>query len=401
VASNDNSDRRIGLLIEPLDVLLFRDARPFEIGSRAYGGLPMPQSLSGAIRTFLWRSFKPDLDLGGKAILERYGGDPAAAAESLGIPSWAARVAVTGPWLYVKPGGELAKRGEYPVAPGPVAPAPADLVCHKDKSGSLDRLRPLSADRELPGWIAPVVSEDALRPLWRSGRQAVEKAKGWLDRNELEIYLSGGIPNRVAPDDLFFCWEHRTGIAVDPGRMTAEDKKLFSVRFLRLKNGAAFYAEVVLGDGAPADEAGRFDNVLLPWGGEGRRCRISRIRPVEWPPAQAPGDGTLLLLISPGIFLHRAVWRPDRAGLPPLVAAAVPGFAAVSGWDLARREPKPTRFAAAAGSVYLFAQEASRDSNSKPFACLSSDVELSRLGYGIALKGSWTWAKPACSSSTP
>ena len=42
---------RIGLWIEPLDVLMFRDGRPFGPASRADGGLPRPQTLAGALRT--------------------------------------------------------------------------------------------------------------------------------------------------------------------------------------------------------------------------------------------------------------------------------------------------------------------------------------------------------------
>ena len=39
---------RIGLILEPLDVLFFRDGRPFEAGIRVGGQAIMPQTLAGA-----------------------------------------------------------------------------------------------------------------------------------------------------------------------------------------------------------------------------------------------------------------------------------------------------------------------------------------------------------------
>ena len=44
---------RIGLRLEALDVLFFRDGRPFDASARVLGGLPTPQTLAGALRTAL------------------------------------------------------------------------------------------------------------------------------------------------------------------------------------------------------------------------------------------------------------------------------------------------------------------------------------------------------------
>jgi CRISPR-associated protein Cmr3 len=43
--------RGIGLCLDPLDLLFFRDGRPFDAATRAYGGLPMPRTMAGALRT--------------------------------------------------------------------------------------------------------------------------------------------------------------------------------------------------------------------------------------------------------------------------------------------------------------------------------------------------------------
>lgn len=43
----------VGLILDPLDVLFFRDGRPFTASERLLSGLPLPQTLAGAIRTAL------------------------------------------------------------------------------------------------------------------------------------------------------------------------------------------------------------------------------------------------------------------------------------------------------------------------------------------------------------
>ena len=46
----------IGLKIDPLDVLFFRDGRPFGAAIRASGRLPNPQTLAGALRERIGRN---------------------------------------------------------------------------------------------------------------------------------------------------------------------------------------------------------------------------------------------------------------------------------------------------------------------------------------------------------
>ncbi len=87
----------------------------------------------------------------------------------------------------------------------------------------------------------------------------------------------------------------------------------------------------------------------------------------------------MLVLTTPGLFAEG--WRPRS--LNP-VAAAVPSHVAFSGWDLARNGPKPTRFAAAAGSVLFFDTPPQL-----PGLSLCDDAEDGRLGWGCFLEGIW------------
>ena len=59
---------------------------------------------------------------------------------------------------------------------------------------------------------------------------------------------------------------------------------------------------------------------------------------------------------------------------------------AVSGWDVARGSPRPTRFAAPAGSVYFVTTPDPGD----PEASLCDDPEDSAQGWGFALRGVWS-----------
>lgn len=131
----------IGLTLEPLDTLFFRSGRPFGAGLPGESGLPSPQNLAGALRTFLLERAGADFEaMRGKA--------PAAAFAAAGAP-WLAGVRFRGPWL-----AEVSTSK----SPRPFVPLPADLFA---QGGRHLRMRPVTKD--LPGWQPP---EPAMKPLW-------------------------------------------------------------------------------------------------------------------------------------------------------------------------------------------------------------------------------------------
>jgi CRISPR-associated protein Cmr3 len=121
-------------------------------------------------------------------------------------------------------------------------------------------------------------------------------------------------------------------------------------------------------------------------GGEGRaRLAVLPAAFDPWPKTTPSGHNTLLLLTTP--LPAGKDW--PQPWLPPalanrLAAAAVPNPLAVSGWDLARNGPKPTRFAAPAGSVFFL------DAPADDLPASLADPDDAPLGWGRFLKGEWT-----------
>jgi hypothetical protein len=189
---------------------------------------------------------------------------------------------------------------------------------------------------------------------------------------------------------------------------------------------------------------GAFEKPLaLPWGGEGRRVLIERCPVYDWPePAKLEQGRLVSLLITPGIFGSRdgrnqngngsnpqPSWRPG--GLGTLKAAAVGRPQPISGWNLSGRDvsddsieeveqganlsqstphdsgpvtdlphesgrPKPTRYAAPAGSVYFW-QIGKNNRSVKEGKQLQSVEPLSTkplesdAGWGLSLTGVWKY----------
>lgn len=351
---------RIGLRIEPLDTLFFRDGRPFDGQPRAMSGLPQPQTLAGALRTWLLREAECDFGALAAAVKRSWSFEDALRKQSVDMAA-VARLTFRGPWLC---------RGD-----GPLIPVPAILRRIKG-DGSIVRLAPLQAD--LPGWQPPA---PGMRPLWWRGREPTETLEGYLTFKGLRALVEGRAP---AADDIvpaldLYGFDRRTGIVVAETR-TAAEGAIYSVSLLALKNGVSFYAEIE-GDTAFVPQ----HPATLPFGGEGRRVLVERTDPCNWPSAPAEDGRAMLVLTSPGLFDG---WRPP--GLDSLRAAAMPGHAAVSGWDLARGGPKPNRFAVAAGSVYFLA----RAPADPPIARSLCDGEDGAVAGGPMCRGRGTMPDP-------
>jgi len=378
----------LALCLRPLDVLFFRDGRPFLSGTeQMISGLPLPQTFAGAIRTALLRAAGCDF---GQLRQEIEAGRTFAQAVTKACQQeyhWIGQLAVRGPWL--------ARRHADTQQLEVLVPAPA--ILHRPKKGSsseLLRLSPLPKD-QLPGWC-PAGDQQGLRPLWLKRLEVTEAVKGYLTRQGLQKFLDGQAVNEdeiVSAVDLFG-YDFRTGIGIAPDRLVAAQSQIYGRGFLALKHDVTQRRQVVLYAELRLPEAGSLGSLQtlldglgpLPLGGEGRHVAIERLdAPFAWP---APPQCTdtrkpLMLLTTPGVF--RAGWKPQALD-GRLVAAAVPESLAFSGWDLAHGGPKPTRFAVPAGSVYFLLEDSLP--NAEPSLAETDEERLQ--GWGCFLTGVWT-----------
>ncbi len=378
------------VFIEPVDVLLFRDGRPFTAGEdhRARSLFPpTPFTLQGAIRT---------------RILFASGIDPADYAR--GAPTAQALIQQIGP-----PGGgygRLQLRGPLVARRHPDGritryfPLPADLVATASdelEAGSPVRrcvlVSPLSEsffDQNAP---------DGLRPLWARTPQPPESERGWLDEEQFQRYLAGQAEVTVTPEPEIVVREPRFGIALDPERRRPQEGRLYQTEFLRLPEGVGFLLEV---EGAPRFEppAG-----FLQLGGEARAARYTVLTDPFAPlsvPDSLPARFKVILL-TPAWFSHG--WRPqnDRwetffTGPVRLVAVALPRPLAIGGAfvdDQRRRGDfqRTMRRFVPAGSVFFFTSETSVAWRGRPFTeTPSGEGDFGQIGFGWAAVAPWDYA---------
>lgn len=369
------TEKTIGLCLEPLDVLFFRDGRPFMTGmEHMVSRLPLPQTVAGAIRTALLRAAECDFPRLGKAMRDGTGFSQAVKQACGKEHHWIGDLALRGPCL--------ARHGSGNEGIEVLAPVPSILQQEKHNPKKLLRLSPLPTG-QLPGWNPPS-DQQGLRPLWINHLPATEPVTGYLTPHGLEQFLSGDevtAEDIVSKEDLFDI-DYRTGIGISPERQVAAESQIFGRGFLSLKKDVFLYTEMVLSDDS-CDGAVIDAIKAIPLGGEGRHVTLGRLQPFSWPEVSVrEKQKPLILLTTPCAF--RGGWKPH--GLDDhILSASVPGSIPFSGWDLARGGPKPTRFAVPAGAVYFLDSLASLQPDS-----LAETDEDRQQGWGCFLKGVWT-----------
>lgn len=358
--------------LEPLDLLLFRDGHPFDAGGRASTGLPGPQTLAGALTSALLEAAA--LDPAAVRAAVRQTGDLAGTADVLGpVAAAIGRCRFLGPLFEIT--AALPARTGLP-ARGLVREILLPLPAHLRRAAGTGAAVPLLPLRDpLPGWSG---SET---PLWLRSEAVLERPAGFVALSAVAGLLRGEAApadGMVAADEVFG-YEDRTGIAIDRERATASEGALYGVRFLALRPGVRLVVEVGF-DGALQPLIDGLEG-LLSLGGERRSVRIEGREAVAWPTVAPGGDGRFLWTIAPSILP-----QGNRLTEPASLAAAVSGYRAISGWDLARGGPKPNRFAAEAGSVFFLPdlELPARGGLGRP-----EDV---RLGWGGYLRGNWCYA---------
>lgn len=345
------------LFIEPLDVLFLRGNKLFgDPGSFGESLVPpWPSVAAGAIRSALLAHKGVDLQgftNGQVSDLE------------LGTPQQ------PGPFRVVT--FRLARR----FADGRVEPLyapPADLVIRHKDGGALEcvRLQPTP----LPSGIQSSAAT-RLHAVLPERERSKPEAGYWLTHEGWVAYLKGNDLDMnchlVRSSDLW-ALDTRVGVGLDPAKRSAAEGKLFTVQAVAMRkqhhaNGrdhdVGFLAEV---EGATIP-----NELMLRFGGDGRAALAHSASSISSEPDLSEqivqARRCRIILTSPGIF--PGGWLPTGAAQNDtgeirfelhgvrarLVCAAVPRCAVVSGWDLAKWQPKPAKRVAPTGSVYWLDQ---------------------------------------------
>lgn len=416
------------ILLQPNDVLFFRDGRPMSGASSGHGaGWPLPSVLNHALHAALHRAGFEQSHEHRRGRSGKYGEERDRRFGSLKtVGPFPVRVTSGGKdWCF---------------------PRPLDAA---DSGGAALLPWNFRGTSSLP---APL-----LYPVGSRRPPAKETFKPWLSTAAYVNYLQGGDlgPGLFSDADLLDT-EHAYGIEISPETGTVVEKRFYSAHYLRLKpdwrmgllgeavdkdfahpeHGTDLVRALLTGHGARIiaggqqrvctavleREPGRA--LALPQGPEiiGNRVKWVLLTPSIWPkigdhpggwlPSWVDhGNGQVLLLDGPGNNAARRRNRPPGKPIGARLVAAVTGKPVpVTGYALpnesesARPEAggaKSTHLAVPAGSVYYFEAE-SPEAAKRLAAALNWHGETSGMeiknrrstlmgekGFGMGVCGSW------------
>jgi CRISPR-associated protein Cmr3 len=324
----------MNLFLEPTDVWLFRDGRPFDARSdhRAESLFPpFPTVIQGVLRSH--HLVVQGIDLT----------DPAAIAAAVGTAEDFRALRMRGPFLAQRQGAHLIR----------YFPAPADAHTVKEGDEPSVRIKPATLALDCPPSVRTSAPTRGLLGL--NDEPVKGQSDLWLTEEALHRYLAGQTV-AATPAATLFTQESRFGIGLEPSRRTTAEGLLYEVAYVRLQPTVGLLVEVTGLDGWPS-------HGVLRIGGEGRAAVFEKVAEVPWPAPPDPLPSRFkVYLATPAYFTGG--WQPDKGdwnrfftGPVRLLAAAVGRYISLGGYDLARGEHKPARRYVPAGSVYYFEAE--------------------------------------------
>ncbi|MCX7622349.1 MAG: CRISPR-associated protein Cmr3 [Thermomicrobium sp.] len=353
------------LFLEPFDVWLFRDGRPFTAGQQFRASSrfpPSPLVVQGALRAYhlLAHTRVPPWD-------ER------AVTEAVGGPDDWGRLRLAGPLLARWTGTEQVEV---------LLPPPADAVVRGD------RLQRLPTPQEPPSWLVLHSPTPRLFPLWESAELESEKANQrlWLRLADFPAYCRGETVPGVPQEELW-SEEVRIGIAQDTSRRTTREGLYYEAHYVRPAPGVGLLVSFT-GLDWPHQEG------ILALGGERRSARFVALPEfaLSAPPDPLP-ERFALYFLTPAVFDQGwlpADWSAFFEGPVRLVAAALERAETVGGFDMARGTERPAHRAVPAGSVYYFQAEGTarlRHEREHPAVTISDWGR--EIGFGTVAIGGW------------
>ncbi len=335
------------IFIEPNDVLMFRDGKPFSGGDDhfARGSFPpLPSTIYGALRSHLlsiksgeFETFKNEPARISKDITDEIGN-----TDTLGT------LEIKQFSLAKNDGGQIKQ----------YFPMPRDIARIKGKDdSSFYILKP-------NGVIGSIVQTDlpsGLLHMWHETEEALEATSGFLSQDEMTRYLIGESPKKIIDSKKIYETEERTGIRKSRSSRSVETGGLYSVEYFRMKNNFGF--TLLIGGTQLMPETG-----IMRLGGDhrsahyqARSCEGIDIKPIKDKVAQ--DKQFKLILLTPAVFKHG--WLPEGIDSNTfewsiygvkvkMLGACVGKPIGIGGFNMAKGMPKIMKKAAPAGSVYYF-----------------------------------------------
>ncbi|GAB4362716.1 MAG: type III-B CRISPR module-associated protein Cmr3 [Methylohalobius crimeensis] len=358
--------------IEPAAPLVFRSGRPFGHGGDAESlRFPLPTTLAGAWRTLGADQRKQSFS---ETLLEKpVWGPLAACRHEERIEPLFPKPADA---LYLKP-EDTGKKQSYALKPGEL---PAGSHC------------------DLPEGLQPVFLDEA------AGKGKPVSGPEWWSESSVNNWLLGKTPGENLNNLGWTGPQPSKRMHVGPDTLASDPGLLFQTEGLEFTDRHKRYGLLLRADplSTPA---------TIRLGADGRLSSVWEAS--NWPTMPESLADQLdtanlirLILVTPALF--SAGWKPgwlDEAltGSPPgvegirlkLIAAVVPRWEPVSGWDLAKQKPRAVRRMVSAGAVYWFQVQDGREALSKLWMQpVSDELQDRRDGFGLVVPGiGKTWGK--------
>ena len=371
------------LFIEPLDVLLFRDSKPFAAGESVWARSVFPPNslpFMGALRAKLlvdndirFEDYQEFLD-------QKENNKPAAyaleekvkfVADLIGGSEDYGNLSLTGPFLSQQDSN--AKFTSF-------FPAPLDVML--SDNGRINYLKPQNFGWDLKVSKSLTSNTDyafSPLPLWTNETGDLPEEKFTKTAGIINYLKGKNLQFQIEESESLWDQEYQVGIEKSL-QGTAETSKIYSVEFIRLreliKNGQFFSFGFLV-------KLTDFNNVefktegLLALGGEGRAAKYTTIEENEIKDLNSLIEGDFLTdslrgekrfklyLASPAVFSNG--WYPDflktkndeligeAGGVElKLISASVNKPTTVGGWNIVKKRPRPLVKVVPAGSVYHF-----------------------------------------------
>jgi len=394
------------IFIEPLDVLLFRESKPFSGGEDHLARSvfpPPPSTIYAALRSHLL-----SIHYGRFEAFKEGKGLPPKLAEEVGSPNGFGKLELKQLSVARKKisHSSLQETQEIEL----LYPMPADVA--KCKGPQPERYLLLSPVSGLP---VRANLREGMQLLWFNQDVHMESAGGWLTERGMQRYLEG-VPDSsdsfFRPQEVIggsraseeiFTREERTGIARYRARRSVREGLLYSIEYIRVKQGTGLFAQLSGTDLLP-------DSGQIILGGDRRPAyyrlaHASKLNPEKVKAQIVSTKKFKLVLTAPALF--GGGWCPqwidpqtlegayDQVRVK-LTSAALGKPVGIGGFDLVKQHPKPIHRFVPAGSVYFFEiMEGDADLVFQVFneKSISEDIQTfpqtAKQGFGHSLIGGW------------